>query len=264
MTTEKTCLGCDVGALATKTIILRDGMVIGSDITLNGGRLGQAIQQSLDNALAMAKLSIDDIECAGGTGWGERYIPFEHDSVSVISSLARGAHWADPSVRSVIDIGGLSSTALIMNEAGGVKEYRSNDRCAAGTGFFLEQAAQALELEVEALCPVACTAEERARISAQCAVFGESEIVSHLNEGEDVPSIAAGIAYAVASGAATMLKRLGIQPELMVTGGVAKSRSVVRELEEGLDIKTVESSSDPQILAAVGAALLARDKGRGA
>ncbi len=260
MKSDRVCLGCDVGALATKTVIMNDGMVIGSSITSNEGRLGQAIEASLEGALGMAKLSIDDIEYRGGTGWGERYLPFEHASFSIITCLARGAHWAEPASRTVIDLGGLSSTALTMNEDGRVMEYRMNDRCAAGLGFFLEQAAQALEIRVEDLCPVAGTAEEKARISAQCAVFGESEIVSHLNEGEDVPSIAAGIASAVATGAATSLKRLGIQPELVVTGGVAKNRSVISELEVALGISVAEVPSDPQILAAVGAAFLARDK----
>ena len=260
MGSKKTCLGCDVGALATKTVILRNGTIIGVNIALNEGRMGQAIEESISRALEMAKLSVEDIEYRGGTGWGERYIPFPHLSTSVISSLALGAHWACPDAHTIIDIGGLSSTAILMNDAGRVLEYRANDRCAAGTGFFLELAAQAMELDVEALCPKAFCATERAHISAQCAVFGESEIVSHLNEGEDVSSIASGIAYAVASGAATILQRLEVQPELLVTGGVAKNLSVIKALEESLGMKTSEISSDPQILGAVGTALLAREK----
>ncbi len=262
MGAKHTCLGCDVGALATKTVIMTNGTIVGFNITMNEGKLGKAIEESLVQALEMAKLSIDEIEYRGGIGWGERYIPFPHLSSSLISALALGVHWACPEARTVIDIGGLSSTAIVLNDTGRVLEYRTNDRCAAGTGFFLELAAQALELDVEALCPQACCATERAHISAQCAVFGESEIVSHLNEGEDVASIASGISYAVASGAATMLKRLGIEPELLVTGGVAKNLSVVRALEENLGIRAAEISSDPQLLGAVGAALLAREKAK--
>ncbi len=260
MAAKKLCIGCDVGALATKTVILRNGTIIGFNIAPNEGKIGQAIAGSIDAALEMAKLSIEDIELRGGTGWGERYLPFPHLSASLISSVALGAHWACPEARTVIDIGGLSSTALMMNEAGRVLEYRTNDRCAAGMGFFMELAAQALELDVEALCPKALAATERARISAQCAVFGESEIVSHLNEGEEVASIASGLAYAVASIAVTMLKRLDIEPELLVTGGVAKNLSVIKAIEEGLGVKTAQLSSDPQLVGAVGAALLAREK----
>ncbi len=260
MAATKVCIGCDVGALATKTVVLKNGTIIGFNIAPNEGKIGQAIEGSVNSALEMAKMSIDEIELRGGTGWGERYIPFPHLSASLISALAMGVHWACPEARTVIDLGGLSSTAILINEAGRVLEYRTNDRCAAGTGFFLELAAQALELDVEALCPKALAATERARISAQCAVFGESEIVSHLNEGEDVASIASGLSYAVASGAITMLKRLDIEPELLITGGVAKNMSVTKAIEEGLGMKTSDLSSDPQLVGAVGAALLAREK----
>lgn len=257
---EKACLGCDAGALTTKTVVLMDSTVIGFDITPNEGRLVEAIELSLHNALARAKMGLEEMEYRGGTGWGERYLPFPHLSSSEISALARGVHWAHPRVRTVIDLGGLSATVIVLNEAGRVLEYRTNDRCAAGTGFFMEQAAQALELGVEDLCHMAQAAPERARISAQCAVFGESEIVSHLNEGEAVSSIAAGLAYAIASGAATMLNRVGFEPELLVTGGVAKNSGVVKALEESVGVKAEEIKVDPQVLAAVGAALLAREK----
>ncbi len=260
MKNMEACLGCDAGAMATKTVVLMDGTVIGFEITRNEGRLVRAIEQSTGRALEMAKLSLADIGSCGGTGWGERYMPFPHLSTSAISALARGVNWAHPRVRTVIDLGGLSTTVVVLNENGRVLEYRTNDRCAAGTGFFLELAAQALELGVEELCPMAQAAPERARISAQCAVFGESEIVSHLNEGEPVSSIASGIAYAIASGATTMLNRVGFEPELLVTGGVAKNTSVVRALEENVGAKAEEVKFDPQILTAVGAALLAREK----
>ena len=260
MKNMQACLGCDVGAIATKTVVLMDGTVIGFEIARNEGRLVQAIEDSARRALEMAKLTLEEIGSLGGTGWGERYIPFPHLSTSAISALARGVNWAHPRVRTVIDLGGLSATVVVLNEDGRVLEYRTNDRCAAGTGFFIEQAAQALELGVEELCPMALAAPEKARISAQCAVFGESEIVSHLNEGEAVSSIAAGIAYAIASGAATMLNRVGFEPELLVTGGVAKNSSVVKALEEIVGVKVEEIKVDPQELTAVGAALLAREK----
>ena len=114
MKNGKACLGCDAGAMATKTVVLMDGTVIGFEITRNEGRLAQSIESSAVRALEMAKLTLDDIGCCGGTGWGERYIPFPHLSTSAISALARGIHWAHPNVRTVIDLGGLSTTVVVL------------------------------------------------------------------------------------------------------------------------------------------------------
>ena len=145
-------LGCDLGAIATKTVLINNGKIESYDVTLNQGRMREAAQRSLDHVLTESGLSLDEIVHRGGTGWGERYIPFEHSSESMIRCLAKGAHWMERESRTVLNIGGLSSTIISMNPDGAqVIEYRTNDRCASGTGFFLELAAQALELKVEEL-----------------------------------------------------------------------------------------------------------------
>lgn len=248
-------LGCDVGALATKTVILKDGSLLGWDITPNEGRLGKVAEESLARVLKATGLRQEEISSCGGTGWGKKYIPYPHRQESQINCLARGARWLWPSVRTVVDIGGLTTTVIHLKEQGGVLEYRTNDRCASGTGFFIELAAQALELPLDELDPTVDRAKKRAHIGAQCAVFGESEIISHVNNGVEPPEIVAGLTYAIGLGAATTVRRLGVIKDILLTGGVAKINSVIRSLEENLETETCRPACDPQIVAAVGAAL---------
>ena len=146
-------LGCDVGALATKTVILKDGSLSAWDITPNEGRLGKVAKESLARVLQITGLRQEEISAYGGTGWGRKYIPYLHRQESQINCLARGTRRLQPSVRTVVDIGGLTTTVIHLKEQGGVLEYRNNDRCASGTGFFIELAAQAMELPLDELDP---------------------------------------------------------------------------------------------------------------
>lgn len=253
-------LGCDAGAIATKAVLLSDMSVVAHAIASNEGRLDQALNESVARVLEEAGLTIGDVACIGGTGWGERFIPFDHYSSSYISCLARAANWACPEARVVVDIGGLSTTVISINELGNVLEYRANDRCASGTGFFLDLAAQVLEMKAEDLGRQALLATKNVRISAQCAVFAESEIVSHIYNGEEVANIVGGIASSIGSSVATMIRRVGLEKEVVVTGGVAKNEAVIRALEANLAVKTRAIELDPQVLGAVGAALIARQK----
>ncbi len=253
-------LGIDLGALATKTAVVIDDRLVGWAVIPNEGRLAEAAEQSRQMALAGADLRIDQVDLVGGTGWGRRYIPFDHCPLTVINCLARGAKWAAPEVRTILDLGGLSTTVLGLDADGRVVEYRTNDRCASGTGFYLELAAQALELAVEEMGPVSLAARGRAHISGQCAVFGESEIVSHVNDGADVADIVAGIAFSIGSGAATTARRLGVEPALVLTGGVSKHQGVVATIKDKLGVDSAALEVDPQLIGAIGAALLAVDK----
>ena len=251
-------LGCDVGAIATKSALLKDGALLAYAVIRNDGRLDQAAQQSVHSVLAQAGIPLDEIGCRGGTGWGAKYIPFPHSSESMIRCTSRGAHWLVPAAKTVVDIGGLSTAAVrIAAGDGQVLDYATNDRCASGTGFFLEMAAQALELTVEELGAISLAATGRAHISAQCAVFGESEIVTHVNDGVEPADIAAGVTYSVGASVASMVQRLGTEKEIVVTGGVAKNVGVIKALEENLGLETVKTELDPQVIGAIGAALWA-------
>ncbi len=253
-------LGCDVGTMFTKTVVMDNGNVIAHDITRNNGTLKELVEASIHSAVSRAGLSLDDIKVRGGTGMGDKYIRIEHANQGIIKSLARGSFWALAGARTVVDLGGLSTTIISLNGAGKVIEYRTSDKCASGSGFFLELAAQALELTVEEMGETVVPPEECAHMSTQCAVFCESEIVSHINDGIEVKSIVGGINYSLGSGIATMINRLGAIPAILITGGVAKSRGVVCALEKHLGVEVVKSvPADHQLIAAVGAALCARD-----
>ena len=252
-------LGCDLGALSTKTVILDGGGLIAFDVTPNRGRLAEAARQSMDSVLTRTGLTLEGIDHVGGTGWGQKYIPFAHSPQTMISCLAKGAKWAVPEVRTVLDLGGLSTTVVSVNDLGRVVEYRTNDRCASGTGFYLELASQALELAIEQMGTVGLAARNPVHISGQCAVFGESEIVTHVNDGAEVADIVAGVALSIGSGVATTARRLGVEPAVVITGGVAKHQGVIAALMEKLEITPAELDVDPQILGAIGAALSAAE-----
>jgi len=241
--------------MATKTVLLDNGNLIAAGVTTNEGRLVRAVDKAVERLLAETGISMSEIRACGGTGRGEKYISFAHQAQGLMNCLARGTLWAFPEARTVIDLGGLSSTALRMDENGRVLEYRSNDRCAAGTGFFLELAAQALELTLDQLGPISLQANGRVQISSQCAVFRESEIITHMNEGVDVAAIVAGINHSLGTAVATMVRRLGAKPEITVTGGVAKNAGVIKALEENLGTSVATVEVDPQLVGAIGAAL---------
>ena len=251
-------LGCDMGAMTTKTVLLDNGRIIDFDITPNEGLLAEAAGISLNNILTRNKLTLKDLPRRGGTGWGRKYIKYAHHPETIINCLASGAFMLRPSVRTVVDLGGLSATVININDQGKAIEYRNNDRCASGTGFFIELTAQALELGLDDLNQASAEATGRVHIGAQCAVFGESEIVSHVNQGEEPADILAGVLYAIGAGAATTVRRLGIHPEIMVTGGVAKLDGILTALAEKLEVdEVIRPEVDPRLVGAVGAALAA-------
>ena len=247
--------GCDVGAIDTKTVALKDGELIGWNITSNQGKLGKAAKKSLDILLEKIGLQENDIQKRCGTGWGGKYIGYDHQKETMINCLARGARFLWPTARTVVDLGGLSTTVIHIGPEGKVQEYRTNDRCASGTGFFLDLAAQALEIDLNDVDRVVETAQSRAYIGAQCAVFGESEIVSHVNDGVEAADIMAGLAHSLGTGAATMVRRLGAVKDILVTGGVARVDGVIRAMEEKLGETACRPELDPALAAALGAAL---------
>ncbi|MBC8276408.1 MAG: 2-hydroxyglutaryl-CoA dehydratase [Chloroflexi bacterium] len=253
-------MGCDVGTSAVKVAIMEDGTIVTHAITPTEGRITQATEKCVNKVLSNVRLSLNDIKYCAGTGWGVRYLSFPHTEESSMRCLARGCCWAVPGARTVLDLGGLSSTAISIDEKGNTLEYRTNDKCASGTGRFLEIAAEALEVKTEDMGALALSAKEKVDITNQCAVFMESELVAHVNEGREVPDIAAGIAYSIGLGLSTLANRLGVRKECVMTGGVAKNKAVVRALEESLGVETKGTEVDPQIIAAIGAALCAQEE----
>jgi len=190
------------------------------------------------------------------TGYGRNSVDFADKAITEITCHAAGAYFQDPAVRSVIDIGGQDSKAISMDDAGRVNDFVMNDKCAAGTGRFLEVMARALEVDLDAFGEMSLKADTPAAISSLCTVFAESEVISLIARGEKRENIIAGIHESIGSRVLAMAKRVGVTEPVMMTGGVAKNIGVVKALENRAGV-SIKVSPNAQINGAIGAALLA-------
>lgn len=261
--------GCDVGSLTGKLVILE----VDDEDTTNIEIIATAIVPTrvkpqitsndvLEKALSQCKnpnvKSKDDIDFIVGTGYGRIRIPFANKNISEISCHGKGAFWLDPSIRTIIDIGGQDCKVIRLDDNGNLEDFTMNDKCAAGTGRFLEIMAGALELELSELGPLSLKSDRPEKITSQCSVFAESEVISLLGDGKEVINIAAGIVQSIASRINSLVNRVGLKKELTMTGGVSKNVGVRREIERRLDLKLRKYTLiDPQLVGALGAALFA-------
>lgn len=252
--------GCDVGSLSAKAVLLKDGAVLSSSIIKAKTKPEESAEEVIRKALDKAGLSLQDIRASVGTGYGKERIDFVDRKESEIVCHAKGAIWSLPSARMVIDIGGQDAKAIKMDERGRIKRYIYNDKCASGTGRFLEIMADALEIELEEMGERGKLFTEKLTISNQCVIFAETEVVSLVNEGKEVNNIVNALHYAMANRVASLAKSIGLDEDIVMTGGVAKNIGVFDALAEGLGrpVKKLENI-DPQLNGALGAALLAAE-----
>jgi predicted CoA-substrate-specific enzyme activase len=250
--------GCDVGSLTAKAVVMDGENILSHAVVRVKTSPAESAEEVMQMALAQAGCSKADVRFAVGTGYGKDQIPFVNRVESEISCHARGAFWKTPSVRMVIDIGGQDAKAIRIDEQGKVARYIYNDKCASGTGRFLEVMAEALEVRLEDMGETGKKFGEKITISNQCVIFAETEVVSLINEGRDVCDIINALHHALANRVASLARSIGLEDDVIMTGGVAKNSGVFNALAEGLDrpLKTI-SDFDPQINGAVGAALLA-------
>jgi predicted CoA-substrate-specific enzyme activase len=248
--------GIDIGSITAKAVILEDRRLLGAKVTATGYNAEAAGRRVYEELLTELALTPDRIDHLVATGYGRLSVKFVDKAVTEIICHGVGAFFQEPATRTLIDIGGQDSKALVMDDAGQVKNFTMNDKCAAGTGRFLEVMALALQVDVDELGDWSLKADQPAKISNTCTVFAESEVISLISKGESRSNIIAGIHDAIASRVASMAKRIGLTPPVMMTGGVAKNIGVVRALEKrlGHSITVFESA---QINGALGAALLA-------
>ena len=258
--------GIDVGSLTGKCIILKAAKQFGADNIIASAIIPTRVKPArtanevYDNALQKANLTRNKIEYVVGTGYGRIKIPFADTNISEISCHGRGAHYYLPTVRTIIDIGGQDSKVIRVDENGKLVDFTMNDKCAAGTGRFLEVMAKALETTLDAMGPLALKSKHPAMISAQCSVFAESEVVSLIADGVPVEDIIAGLSESIASRIVSLVNRIGLKEDLTITGGVAKNIGVVKSVEEKLKLKIKKVPIDPQLIGALGAALFAKDE----
>jgi predicted CoA-substrate-specific enzyme activase len=192
------------------------------------------------------------------TGYGRVSIGFANENVTEISCHGKGAHYFNPNIRTILDIGGQDSKAIKLNEQGEVIDFVMNDKCAAGTGRFLEMMARTLEIDISELGPISLEWKEDIDISSMCSVFAESEVISLIALNKEKCDIAHGIHKAIAGKAYSLMKRVGLEGEFMMTGGVAKNPGVVKAVEDKIG-ESLFICEEPEIVGALGAALFAME-----
>lgn len=253
-------MGIDSGSTSTNAVIMNaDKKIIASTVVRTGAKSADSAARALEEVLKAAGLIKDDLFYIVSTGYGRVSIDFADENVTEISCHGRGAHYFNPAIRAILDIGGQDSKAIHLNQAGEVTDFVMNDKCAAGTGRFLEMIARTLEIDVSELGPAALTSTEEIEITSMCSVFAESEVISLIANNKEKPDIAWGVCKAIANKAYSLLKRVGMEEEFMMTGGVAKNPGVVKAVEERIGSK-LYICQEPEIVGAAGAALYALDK----
>lgn len=253
-----TC-GIDVGSVSAEAVILnwQDGKndIAAYIISPTGGDSKEAATNVFNLALEKSGLSAGDISSVVATGYGRLNIPFATKNITEISCHARGVIKYFPGVKTVIDIGGQDSKVIKLDSKGNPIDFLMNDKCAAGTGRFLEVMAKALDIDLRNFAEIFAGTSQKVDISSTCTVFAESEIVSLIGHGVGKNSIVKGLVYSITSRIISMVERIGLEEPVCMTGGVAKNLAVVSALEEKLNLK-IKVPQEPQITGALGAALL--------
>lgn len=253
--------GLDIGSLTVEAVIIDEREnIISTGFAYTGARPAESGQKVLDEALKKANLKLEDVYLVA-TGYGRVSFPLAKSTVTEITCHARGARKIFPDVRTVVDIGGQDSKAIAIDEQGKVVDFAMNDKCAAGTGRFLEVMARALEVKLDDMGDLALAHKKSIKVSSTCTVFAESEVVSLLAEGHDTKDILWGVINAISDRIAALAQRVGTKPPVMLTGGVAKNKAVCAALEKKLGVE-IFVPPDPQIIGALGAALIAMEKSK--
>ncbi len=248
--------GIDIGSISTKAAVLADGRLLGSRVIFTGYNSEAAGKKVFEELLEELGLLASAVGRIVSTGYGRSSVKFVDKAVTEIICHGTGAHFLNPLIRSVIDIGGQDSKAIVLDENGKVKNFAMNDKCAAGTGRFLEVMANALEADLDGFGEMSLKADRPASISSLCTVFAESEVISLIAKGESRANIIAGIHESIAARVSALANRVGIVPPVVMTGGVAKNAGVVKALEKKLGVP-IEVSPFAQVNGAIGAAIIA-------
>jgi len=255
--------GIDIGSRAAKGIIMKDGSILSSVIIDTGPESVKTAYQTMTGVLNGTGLSLSDIEYVVATGYGRILVPFANENISEISCHARGINWYFPSVRTILDMGGQDCKAISCGDDGRVTNFAMNDKCAGGTGRFLEMIAEVLNTPLEEIGDLSLTSENAIPFNTICAVFAKSEAITYLRKGVAKSDILAGLHEAIADRSLNLLKRVTIQKDFSITGGISKNSGMVDKLKEKAGLEPL-LCEDPQIVGALGAALFAEERYNGA
>jgi predicted CoA-substrate-specific enzyme activase len=248
--------GVDIGSKATKAVIVDEDHRIRGQAILPTRPVFEALaREAIAAAAAQGGVDPGRVDYVATTGFGRYNVPFRDLQITEVTCTARAAAHLIPETRCLLDVGAQSTRAVRVLPGGRVKEFKSNDKCAAGAGGFLERVAKYLEVPLSDIGELSLAADTPQTISSVCAVLAESEIINHVSAGQSVPNILRGIHDALASRALALLTRVGLEPELTLVGGVARQAGMVKALE-GVTSLRVHVPEQPELVAALGAALL--------
>jgi (R)-2-hydroxyacyl-CoA dehydratese activating ATPase len=253
--------GIDIGSITTEALLFdKEKGILGYTILESGADSRKAAEVALEKVLTSSGKTASDVSYTIATGCGRKRASFAKQAVTEITCIARGVHHLFPEARTIIDIGGQDTKAIRIDDKGRVAEFEMNDKCAAGTGRFIEVMAKALNVELDKIGEISLQHKKELTISSICTVFAESEVISLVSEGEELEDILYGIHKAIADRTMSLINRLGgVEQAVVMAGGVAKNMGVVKALEKVLN-SSVKIYAEPQIVGALGAAVLALEK----
>jgi len=254
-------IGLDLGTQVIKVVVLRDNIVLSREKIFSGFDPSKAAKTVLEKALKTANLSISDIEHTTATGAGVQMASNVDSKISMMSADAKAGIHLFPKARTIIDVGAEEARAMKCDDNGMMVDFVVNERCAAGAGAFIEAMARALEVKMEDMGPLSLKAERASPINASCVIFGESDVVTLIHRQESKPEIARAIFDAMADRVSSMVHRLGVNPEVVLVGGVAKDVGFIASLKRKLDID-ISIPEFPEFAGALGAALMATKRAR--
>jgi len=252
--------GIDCGAKNTKTIIMKDGKIIGKGMILTGFDQEEAVNGSLDAALKDAGISKGDVEKFYGTGSGKDSIEIAEKKVNDIKTMAKAAHYFFPNSRTVTDVGAEEGRAVKIDGNGNVVDFAINEKCAAGAGAFIEAMGRALEIPLEEMGPLSLKSDKEIPMNAQCTIFAESEVVGLIHAKTEKIDISRAIHDAMASRIVSMIRRVGVNKDVVMIGGVGYNPGFVESMKRELKLDTIHIPEAPEYGAAVGAAVVAAEE----
>ncbi len=252
-------LGIDIGSTTSKCAVLEDGKIIKATSLVKGGAGTRFPLMAFEKVLSEANITRENLSEIVATGYGRTTFSESANQLSELSCHAKGVHFISPETRTIIDIGGQDVKVISINEQGKMLNFLMNDKCAAGTGRFLDVMASILQLDIEELEKEAEKSTQSVSISNTCTVFAESEVISQLASGVEIQDLVAGICESVARRVGGLAKRIGIKDTVFMSGGVAQNGGVRKALENVLDTKVI-FTENAQFMGAIGAALFAYDK----
>jgi (R)-2-hydroxyacyl-CoA dehydratese activating ATPase len=251
--------GVDVGSTQTKAVIIgEDRKIAARSLVETGANVIRAAENAFQEALKAGDLREEEVEFIVGTGYGRYKVTFGNTQVTEISCHGRGAVHMFPNTRTVVDMGGQDTKAIRVAPTGEILDFCMNDKCAAGTGRFLGAASSALDIPLNELGPTALGGQRPVKITTTCTVFAESEVLSWLGKGKKIEDILLGVHQSIAARSAGLLRRVGIEPEVTFTGGVARNTAMIATLNARLGLE-VNVSEESHYMGALGAALFALD-----